>query len=244
MNMQPTGKKFLDILACLEQTERDLIKQQRIQEKSTTAYRVSRWAFWGGFIGPLVVSIVLAFAVWMGAPRDLLYFSILLLLLTYLVILTYPLVGAWLHRGAIRSVFRAPFANLLKNYLERPLQVDGLYLPQFAALPKTDLQLGIVELKEARQNFSQRIALVAGPIKSVGILPGLLAMLVSLQQLNSQPEWVQAIAYANPLIFFMAVIAHHFLTRYDRMISLAELALTQREEYTQTTPSTPRLVSV
>lgn len=242
--MPPTQHKLLEILGSLEQAEKDLLKQQRIQEKATVSYRVGFWVFWAGFMAPMVCSMAVALAVWLGvAPRNWLVASVILLLLTYLVILTYPLLGAWLYRGAILSVFRAPFANLLNNYLERPLRVDGDYLPQLAVLPKPELQLGIMELKEARKSLAQRVALVAGPIETVGILPGLVAMLVTFQQLDSQPAWIQAIAYANPLIFVMAVIGHNFLARYDRMIALAELALTQQPEIAQATPNAPRLVA-
>lgn len=241
--MQPTRHKILEILGNLEQAEKDLLKQQRIQEKATTSYRVGFWVFWAGFITPMAISMALALAAWLGDYRDLLIGSVILLLVTYIVILAYPLLGAWLYRGAIRSAVHAPFANLLNNYLERPLRVDGDYLPQLAALPKPELQLGIMELKEARKSLAQRVALVAGPIETIGILPGLVAMLVTFQQLDSQPAWIQAIAYANPLIFLMAVIGHNFLARYDRMIALAELALTQQPEVAQATPNAPRLVA-
>jgi len=228
--VQPAGHEFLDVISRLEQTEREMYKKKRIEEKSTSAYQIGFWVYWCGFIGPALISIGLASAVWLGAPRELIYVSTLLLLLTYMLILVYPLLGIWLYRGTIKSVFRAPFANLLRSNVERPLQVDTLYLAVLLELPKRDLQLGIMELKDARQNLAQRISLVAGPIEAVGILPGLLAMLVAFPQLDGQPVWAQAIAYANPLVFFMAVIGHRFLARYDRMISLAELALTMRGE--------------
>lgn len=233
--MQSNGQKFLDILAALEQTEKNLIKQKRAREKSTTAYRIGFWVFWVGFVGSLALSLLLIFSVWAGAPRVLGTVSILMLLASYLVILTYPLLGAWLYRGAIKSVFQAPFASILRANLEHPMQADSAHLPQLVALPKIELQQGIMELKDARRNFAQRTALVAGPIEKIGVLPGLLAMLATLQQFDGQPEWVQAIAYANPLVFIMAVVAHHFLARYDRMIALSELALTQQEKRAKTT---------
>ncbi len=228
--MQSAGQEFLDIISRLEQTEREVYKKKRSEEKSTSAYRVGSRVFWYGFVGPAIISLVLALAVWLGAPRELLYISVTLLLITYIVIVAYPLLGVWLYRGAIKDIFRAPFSNLVRSNVERPLQIDSLYLPEILQLAKGDLQLGVMELKNARHDFEQRIAVVAGPIKTVGILPGLLATLVAFQQLDGQPVWAQAIAYANPLVFFMAVVGHHFLARYDRMISLAELALAIHEE--------------
>lgn len=232
-NMQPEGQKLLDILSAIEQAEKGLIKQKRAQEKSTTAYRIGSWVFWGGVVSPAVLSLVLIIPVWLGAPRLLGYGSVLLLAFSYLVIFFYPFFGAWLYRGALKNISRAPFASILKANIERPMQVDGIYLPQLTALPKTDLQLGIMELKSERSNFAQRISLFSGPIEKLGVLPGLLALLVTIQNLGGQPDWVHAIAYANILVFAMALFAHHYLTRYDRMIALSELALVQHEERTK-----------
>jgi hypothetical protein len=228
--MQPKGQTLLEILSTIEQTEKDLIKQKRAQEKSTTAYRLGSWVFWGGFVSPAVLSLVLIIPVWLGAPRLLGHGSVLLLAFSYLVIFFYPFFGAWLYRGTLNNIFRAPFSSILKANVERPMQVDSHYLAQLTALPKTDLQLGIMELKSERANFAQRISLFSGPIEKLGVLPGLLALLVTIQQLDGQPDWVHAIAYANILVFAMALfahyfLAHYFLARYDRMIALSELAL-------------------
>lgn len=238
VNMQPAGQKLLDILAAIEQAEKDLLKKKRTQEKSTIAYRLGFWVFWGGVVSPALLSLILALSVWLGAPRPLGYVSIGLLAFAYLVIFFYPFFGAWLYRGALWNISRAPFASILKANVERPMQVDGLYLPQLTALPKTELKLGIMELKNERANFAQRIALFSGPIEKLGILPGLLALLVTIQKLDGQPDWVHVIAYANILVFIMALIAHYLLTRYDRMIALSELALSQKEEDTKATTRT------
>lgn len=241
--MQHAGQKLLDILANIEQSEKDLIKQKRAQEKSTSTYRLGAWVFWGGVVSPALLSLILALSVWLGAPRPLGYFGIGLLAFAYLVIFFYPFFGAWLYRGALRNISRAPFASILKANVERPMQVDGRYLPQLTALPKTELKLGIMELKNERANFAQRITLFSGPIEKLGILPGLLALLVTIQKLDGQPDWVHAIAYANILVFVIALIAHYLLTRYDRMIALSELALAQKEEETKAPPrSTPHPV--
>ncbi|TBU81063.1 hypothetical protein DNK06_08060 [Pseudomonas daroniae] len=224
--MQPSSNPFITILADIEQEDRKLIKQKRDGEKSTSAYRVGFWVFWGGFVGSLAVSLVLAFFAW-WAP-SLAKASIVLLLLSYGIILVYPLLGAWLYRSEIGAIYRAPFASFLIANMVRPLQVDEAHLKQLVGLPKTDLQLGISALKNNRKDLAQRIALVVGPAEKVGVFPGVLAMFVTLKQLEGQPDWVLAIAYATPVFFVIAVIAHHLCARQDRMIALAELALSHQ----------------
>jgi len=172
---------------------------------------------------------VLALIAWLWVP-GLAMASIVLLLLSYGIIVIYPLLGAWLYRSAIGTVYRAPFANFIKVNMARPLQVDGAQLSRLVELPKTELQLGISALKNHRNDLARRVALVAGPVEKVGVFPGVLAMLVTLKELQEQPDWVLAIAYATPVFFIMAVIAYHIGARLDRMIALAELAVSHQPQ--------------
>lgn len=235
--MQTETQHFLKILADIEHTEKDRRKQIRTQEKSTVAYRLGTKIFWIGVITPAILSVLLLAALWLGAPSWLGYLSIILLALSYMVILLYPFVGAWLYRVKLKAIYRAPFAHLLSLNVENPMQVDGLYLPQLNNLARTTLQLGVVELKNERNSFERRMSLLAGSIEKLGILPGLLALFATLPKLGAQPDWVYAIAYANIPLFLFSILVHTSLIRYDRMIALTELAIQLQGEAAKATAS-------
>ena len=228
--MQTETQRFLKILADIEHTEKDRRKQVRTQEKSTVAYRLGTKIFWIGVLTPAVFSLLLSTALWLGAPAWLGYLSIILLALSYVTILLYPFVGAWLYRGKLKAIYRAPFAHLLSLNVENPMLVDSLYLPQLNILEKTTLQLGVIELKSERNSFERRMSLLAGSIEKLGILPGLLALFATLPKLGAQPDWVYAIAYANIPLFLFSILVHMSLIRYDRMIALTELAIQHQDE--------------
>ena len=229
--MQLETKNLFKILSDIEQAEKKRSQQKKAQEKSTSAYRVGMRVFWWGIIAPNILAILLAALVaLLSAPRWLLFCSISLLLLSYLAIFLYPLLGAWLYRGSIKAFCSAPFSRLLSFNVEPPMEVDMAHFPELVNLPPLPLQLGILELKSERASFEKRLSLLSGQVDKIGLIPGLLATLATIAKLGDQPSWVYALAYATVPLFLFAFTVHMTLIRYDRMIALLELALQHQEK--------------
>ncbi|MFC6300505.1 hypothetical protein GNF76_24595 [Pseudomonas sp. CCM 7893] len=228
--MQEEIERFFEIHAALEQAEKDRHRVKRQEAKSTAAYRLSNHVFWWALCAPAALSIAVGVVAWLGEWRELFILSWTLLGISYLTILLSPLLGAWLYRSALKNTYRAPFSNLLNINVKVPMQTDGQYLDSFCELSAATLKLGVLELKSERASFERRTTMVAGPIEKIGILPGLLAFMTAIPKLDSQPDWVYALAYSTILVIPLCIFVQVSLVRYERMIALTELAIDRKKD--------------
>lgn len=231
--MRPESNEFIAILAAIEKDEKKILHEMRTRKKKEVNYRLSIWIFWLGIMGPALLSIALAVSVKLGALPLLQYVALGCLAASYLMVFIYPLIGIWLHRGALKSFFDAPFASMLKANVERPMAVDRSHFERLCGLPTETLELGLLELVNEQQSFDKRTSMITGSVAKLGILPGALATLATIQSLGSQPSWVYAIAYANLALLAMSISPQAYLLRYQRMIGLTELAIRTKKQLLQ-----------
>jgi hypothetical protein len=220
---------FLSILADIEQDEKRSLRSRRAQERNKSSNRITRHIFWIGLLSSFLIAA--GFVIWVkfGGPAWARLAAVSALGLGYLTILLQPILLAWFHRQTLREVASGPFAAVLRANVTQPMDVDSRHLPRLIELPRIELELGLLALKMEAQFFEKRISWVVGSIDKIGIVPGCLAILVSLQKLGEQSTWVTAVAAANIGLFLLGTLANVYVVRYQRMIGLTELAIKQQE---------------
>jgi hypothetical protein len=201
----------------------------RKRAQRTRPHRITLWLLVLLEIAPALIAFALAFVGWLSGSRYLFVWSRWTLLFAYLGALLYPILSVWVHRKSLWSVLKHPFGVLLGNAMSTAA-VDMLYLPRLMRKPLDKLEVVMIELKAERDSFERRISLVVGAIEKVGLAPGLLATIISLQNLKpGQSKWIYGLAYGTPLLYIFGAVAHFLVMRLDRMTKLLELAIARKK---------------
>ncbi len=151
------------------------------------------------------------------------------LLLTYIGAFLYPLFSAWIHRKSFLSALRHPFGLILQNAVVTA-EIDSRYINKLTKKPLENLELICLEIRAEKESFERRISLLIGSIDKFGLLPGLIAAFVSLQNISkNQSELFLALAYATPILYIFGALSHFLVMRLDRMAKLIELVITRKK---------------
>lgn len=156
--------------------------------------------------------------------------SLTFLLLSYIGCIYHPLVLIFYHRRSLSEFFKNPLYVIYEN-AKCKHQIDSQYLSYFMSKENQALELVHLELVAEKDAFEKRISLVVGAIKNVGLLPGVLALLLSLDKFkNIELDWVLTIAYAVPLFYGFGVFGHILITKMSRHILLLEYVLEKNKK--------------
>lgn len=231
--------KYLQIQADIEQAYKTAARAKRDQHRATKAYRIDAKVFWFGVVAPAVLSSVIILASLIESFDWMFYSSWVLIGVSYLVMLIYPLLCAWLYKSSVSRLVSATFASLLEANVTTVMKVDAQHLPLLTALSSETLKLGALELKSERGSLEKRTHLVTGALEKIGIIPGLFAFAVGgvtlAKGLNDtglqtvRMEWLYSLAVGNVFFYILCGYAQMILVRYDRMVALTELAIAQKE---------------
>lgn len=156
--------------------------------------------------------------------------SLITLILGYLGILISPIVFALYYRQNIINFWKNPLSIIIGN-AKKNHKADAIFVKYLSSRDNNDLELSLIEMKTERDAFEKRIALIVGVIDKVGLLPGIVAIFVSLPKIKAiDIDWVLAIAYAMPFLYFMGLWTHFLINKMSRHISLMEYALEQKSQ--------------
>lgn len=164
--------------------------------------------------------------------------SLVALLIAYIGGLSQPLIALGIHREAIWKALKNPFMLLLDNArLTMTADMTHFQKLQRKALPA--LELVHLEVKNERDFFVKRIGVIVGAIDKLGLIPGLLAAVISISkiQTGNSDSWILALAYATPALYVAGAGAHYLSMRLDRMTNLLELAISRAKKLEEVTAS-------
>lgn len=208
-------------ISSFNEAERRAIKSR----SSSWDQGVGKYLFYGLFLFPFILSVLIAIIALLGEWRVLLVISVLILAFSYLGLVIYPCVGIWIHRNTVWNGITNPFSLVLSNS-KLTAAVDREFLETFSSQSPEAVRFIIMELRAEKDSLERRLALIVGSLEKVGIIPGVLALAVVLSKLGEgQPDWVYVVAYAVPVFYAFGVISHFLLMRLDRVIQLLELVL-------------------
>ena len=159
----------------------------------------------------------------------IIFISLIFLILGYLGILVSPFVLALYYRKDIAKFMRNPLSIIIGN-AKKYHYTDTIFVQYLTSRDNRALEISLIEMKAERAAFEKRVALIVGMMDKVGLLPGIVAIFVSLPKIKAiDIDWVLAIAYAMPFLYFMGLWSHYLMSKMSRHISLMEYALEQKK---------------
>ena len=123
-----------------------------------------------------------------------------------------------------------PLSASVEQNIKKEALTDERFLADFVRLGKPTLELGLLEIKHEREFLSKRINLIVGPVDKLGILPGIISMVITLAKPVAGHDWVMGLAYGYIGLVVLSLSFINLLVKYDRVISLTEVALSRCDE--------------
>ncbi|MGI0120351.1 hypothetical protein [Zooshikella sp. RANM57] len=156
--------------------------------------------------------------------------ALAMLAISYLGLFIHPCLEVFIRRRSLCRVIKNPM-NIILDNAKSCADVDVKLLRYLRAKPIEHLNFLKIEINEEKLGIQKRVSLLVGAVEKMGLLPGILAMLVTISRLGEdQPEWVYAIAYATPLLHIFCVLVHQLISRLDRISSLIEHVVEVKEK--------------
>ena len=155
--------------------------------------------------------------------------SLVFLIIGYFGILVSPFVYALYYRKDIVEFLGNPLGIIIGN-AKKNNRADTIFVKYLISRDNSALEIALIEMKAERAAFEKRVACIIGVIDKVGLLPGIVAIFVSLPKIKTiDIDWVLAIAYATPFLYFMGLFAHFLMSKMDRHISLIKYVLEEKK---------------
>ena len=214
-----------------QKNNREIFEQKK---RNKAVNRKITLFFWLALI-PFVFSIILGFInKWFFKNKILFSISLISLLTSYLLMLLQPLVIAWFSRKAIFNFILSPFDYFLEK-IKYITKIDYRYTNLLKNKDIAHLKFVKVIVSAEKRSIEKRISLIIGSIEKIGIFPGILATFTILTKtLNNIPkdvsDWIYAIAYINPAIYFIGVYIHSVLLRIDKAIDILDYVIGEKQK--------------
>lgn len=182
-------------------------------------------------LAPFSAAVTLALAnKWYFKEPFLGNVALFFLLFSYLAIMIQPFHSVWIFRKSIFRSIKNPFSVILNNS-KIIASADNVLVEKLLDRPIEHLSFLRLELKAEKNALLKRISLVIGAIEKIGLLPGILALLVTLGRLGkSQPEWVYILAYVTPVFYVFGIVMHSLISRIERINMLIEYAIELKKQ--------------
>ena len=159
--------------------------------------------------------------------RFLVYTSVTLIFLSYILFIFMPVSKIYKERKVIKYFFVMPLSSSIDLNIKTESFIDNEFLPELISLGKDTLEMGLMEIKHEREFLNKRITLLVGPIDKLGILPGIISMIIAISKPAGMYDWVMGLAYGYIALIIISLSFFDLLVKYDRVIALTELALSR-----------------
>ncbi|HAV1886635.1 TPA: hypothetical protein JG939_004213 [Enterobacter hormaechei subsp. xiangfangensis] len=213
--------KYFDLLKSHELEFRKTVKQNSLS-------KLDNWIFYA-LISSVVISFLVIMVYYFLKPnaRFLVTVSTIMILISYVLLLLMPVVKIYQERKSIKRFLMFPLSASVEGNIKKESIIDANFLPNFEALGKKALELGLMEIKHEREFLSKRVAMVVGPIDKLGILPGIISMIITISKPLEEHDWVTGLAYGYVALVIISISFINLLVKYDRIIALTELAISR-----------------
>lgn len=187
-------------------------------------------------IGPFVLSIVLAALGYYLSCSLLQGLALLLLAFGYISVpVIYPLVMLFLYRKTVAETLTFP-AGILVGHARRGVDSDHRYIQLLARKDRWALDHVLAYMRLERVAFEKRVGLLVGALHTIGIVPGVIALIMALDQIGwlgthaLDSPWLSGTLYGVFGLYVLGVAAQQPMAAMDRMICSLELAVALKEE--------------
>ena len=155
--------------------------------------------------------------------------ALILLAVAYLGVILHLFLSILVSLKSYFNKAKSPLSPLLEN-AKVCANADVKLLHHLMAKPLAQLKFLLMQINAEKEAFQKRVALTVGAIEKVGLIPGFLAMAVTLSKLGEdQPEWLLVLAYAAPALHITGVALHYLSTNLEHMANLISHAIEVKE---------------
>jgi hypothetical protein len=228
------NSEFLNIIVEWSQAIKEQLNAIQRQENSTRSGKISlllQWYAMPGCLSLMLISILIRISFgksnWNG------WIFVISLLLLCIFYYTFSIFDLWNRRVKIKSFFTSPFHQSFKTTIEASLSLSSIYLTKLMELSGQSLEIGLLELRNQYYNLNQSSCLLLGAIKTIGLVPSIIALLVIIHNMDPNQPWAVLGSCVNVILVIRATIAHHHSLHWTHAITLTELALKKKQELKQ-----------
>jgi len=178
---------------------------------------------------PFCLAVILGLSKkYFGAPEWVTAPGLLALLLSYIGIIVHPIVSAAMNKNELCKSIKKPFSTMLDNSKKSTL-VDNKFIKYLENKNIESLQLVYSKVSLEKKEFEKRVSLVIGAIEKIGILPGILASVITVAKFDDKtPGWIYSIAYATPILYLFGAFAHVIISKLERMALVLEFVIDRK----------------
>ncbi|WP_421260374.1 hypothetical protein [Aeromonas sp. 600774] len=124
------------------------------------------------------------------------------------------------------KVLSKPFSLIIHN-TKVTVRYDALLYKALLYFPIQELKYISNRMKTERNTLNSKVSLLIGGIDKIGIFPGLVAVLISLNQISNSgaSSWAQPIAYASIILYIFGFLFQNAIIRADEKIQLIDFII-------------------
>lgn len=241
------NSEYLNIIVEMAQAKKERLEAIQRQENSTLSGKISFLITRYGILGCAILMLIsILIRLCFGPSNWNAWVFVISLLLFFIFYYTFSIFDLWNYRVKMKSFLTSPFYQSFKTTIEISLSISNVYLSKLIELSAQSLEIGLLELRYQYYNLNQETCLLVGAIKTIGLVPSVISLLVMIYKMDLNQPWAEIVACVNIILFIRATIAHHHSMHWNHAIMLTELALKKKQELKQnfekvsSTPSTNR----
>lgn len=181
------------------------------------------------YISCIILSIVMAFLWKLTQIEYIKTYSIIFLYSAYAGHIVYHMLFIFYYRNNFKKLLKNPL-SFRYEHAKQNHKIDYLCLQSFMSSERQKLEFVCLELIAEKNALKKRTSLVVGSIDKIGLIPGLLALFLSIDKMGSMEiDWLLTIAYIIPVLYGAGAYFHILITRMSRHISILEYAINEKK---------------
>lgn len=200
-----------------------------IQKTNTTLKKKERWSniiFKVLVVLPLTLSFSCLGINLYFDSKEIAFIGLILLFTSYIGTMLQHLLILLANWHNIIKILSKPFSVIIHNTKVK-VRYDALLYKVLMYYSMQELKYISNRMKAERNTLTSKVSLLIGGIDKIGIFPGLVATLISLNQIGSSgaSSWAQPIAYASIILYIFGFLFHNAIIRSDEKIQLIDFII-------------------
>lgn len=200
-----------------------------IRKRNTTLKKKERWSnivFKILVVLPLVLSLLCLGINLYFDSNGITFTGLIFLFVSYIGTILQHLLVLFANWQDFIKILSKPFSLIIHN-TKVTVRYDALLYKALMYFSIQELKYISNRMKTERNTLNSKVSLLIGGIDKIGIFPGVVATLISLNQIGSSgaSSWAQPIAYASIILYIFGFLFHNAIIRADEKIHLIDFII-------------------
>lgn len=200
-----------------------------IRKRNSTLKKKERWSnriFKVLVVLPLMLSFLCLGINLYFDNNDIAFTGLILLFVSYIGTMLQHLFILFANWQDFIKVLSKPFSLIIHN-TKVTVRYDALLYKALMYFSMQELKYISSRMKTERNTLNSKVSLLIGGIDKIGIFPGLVAILISFNQIGNSgaSSWAQPIAYVSIILYIFGFLFHNAIIRADERIQLIDFII-------------------